>query len=113
MIYMVALSGGYLVNLEDGFRVYEVDKDLVFPVRKKLGIHTLQNCRTVQNVRDAVAHNENRTRIIFHADEWPELFDILAFQSDEYAWDGRNPEVVIIQNEEAIPEAEVWLDKTD
>ncbi len=110
MNYIVALSGGYLVNLEDGFRIYEVDRNLVIPVRKHLGIHDLQNCRTVQNVRDAVAHNENRITTVYHADDWPTLFDALAFKSDNYAWDDRNPVVFIRLNEEAIPEAEVTLD---
>lgn len=110
MNFMVCLSGGYLVNLEGGFRVYEVDRDLVIPIRKHLGIHELQNCRTVQNVKDAVSENENRVTTIYHADDWPALFDELAYESDRFAWDNRNPEIFLRQNEEAIPEAEVTLD---
>ena len=105
---LVPVKGGYLDTIQ-GYWIYEVDTSLLIPVRTNIGIHTLYNCDTLVQLIEKVSVANNRVRHIYHANDWPALFDALAYESDKYAWDGRNPEVEISLNEEAIPEAVVWL----
>lgn len=106
---MVPVKGGYLATIE-GFWIYEVDIRMLIPVRSNIGIHTLYNCDTLDELVEKVSTADNRIKTVYHADDWPELFDTLALIADKFAWDNRNPEVEISLNEEAVPEAVVWLD---
>lgn len=108
---MVPVKGGYLATIQ-GYWIYEVDTQLLIPVRRHIGVHVLYNCNTLAEVVEKVNANDGRIRTVYHADDWPELFDKLALVADKFAWDDRNPEVEISLNEEAIPEAVIWLDGT-
>ncbi len=107
---MVPVKSGYLASIQ-GYWIYEVDNRLIIPVRTHIGVHELFNCDTLADLVAKVEVTGDRERKIYGADDFPALFDELAFQSDKFAWDDRNPEVKISLNEEAMPEAEVWLDR--
>jgi hypothetical protein len=51
---IVAIKPGYLAVTEDGWYLYEVDKDLIIDVNRSVGVHELQNCRSLNEVRAVV-----------------------------------------------------------
>ena len=53
---IVALKPGWLAKTEDGWILYEVDKNLIFDVKKFPSITDLQNCRTLDDVRKLVGN---------------------------------------------------------
>ncbi len=107
----IPTRNGYLATIQ-GYWIYEVDNQLIIPVRTHIGIHTLYNCNTLADLVAKVEVSGDREREIISSDTFPELFDELAFQSEKFAWDGKNPEVEISLSEEALPMAIIWLDKS-
>lgn len=63
---IVPIKGGWLHQTSEGYYLFEVDKTLLIEVDLPAGIHELEKCKTLEEVRSLVQANRNMTIEEYH-----------------------------------------------
>ena len=108
MYRIVCVEPGYLAKVEEGY-LYEVPEDYIIRNRKFPGIASLQNCDTLENVRELLSDAGMENLTLF-GETLGQLLIQIDFLSREDNYPECNPEIQIFQTKESF-KAIVYLDK--